>query len=60
MRVDQLILLARDDVGLGSFGKKGSLKRHLGGGLRRPVGGLDLGHSVSFAREGTCHRSGRV
>lgn len=60
MRVDQLILLARDDVGLGGSGKKGSLKSHLGGGLRRPVGGLDLGRSTSFTLEGTSHESGGV
>lgn len=60
MRVDQLILLASDDVGLGGSGKKGSLKRHLGGGLRRPVGGLDLVHPMSFTLEGTSHESGGV
>lgn len=52
VRVDQLILLARDDVGLGGSGKKGTVKRHLGSGISRLVGGLDTGHALHVIQPG--------
>lgn len=57
--MEQFILLARDDIGLVSSGEKGTVKRHLGG-TRRLVGGLDMGHSMSFTLERASHELGGV
>ena len=47
VRVDGSVLQAGEDVGLGGSGEKGTVKRHLGGGISRLVGGLDVGLQVT-------------